>query len=98
MKHKRLKQLQKHMNIDLKILQNWLKVNKISLNAEKTEFILFRNSNKKVDYDFKIKINGKILSPSEYVKYLGFLNWHFHYNALSIKLYRAYKMLSKIIH
>ena len=91
------------MNIDLKILQNWLKANKISLNAGKNEFILFRHPNKKVDYDLKIKINGKRLYPSEYDKYLGitidsFLNWHFHCNALSIKLCRANGMLSKIRH
>ena len=103
LKNKSLKQLQKHMNIDLKILQNWLKANKISLNAGKTEFILFRHPNKKVDYDLKIKINGKRLYPSEYVKYLGitidsFLNWHSHCNALSIKLCRANGMLSKIRH
>ena len=103
LKNKSLKQLQKHMNIDLKILQNWLKANKISLNASKTELILFRHPNKKVNYDLKIKINGKRLYPSDYVKYLGitidsFLNWRFHSNNLSIKLCRANGMLSKIRH
>ena len=47
------------MNIDLKILQNWLKANEITLNAGKTEFILFRHPNKKVDYDLKFKLMGK---------------------------------------
>ena len=51
------------MNIDLKILQTWLKANKISLNAGKTKFILFSHPNKKVDYDLNIKINGRILYP-----------------------------------
>ena len=74
LKNKSLKQLQKHMNVDLKILQNWLKANKIFLNASKTEFILFRHLNKKVNCDLKIKINGKRLYPSDYVKYFGYYN------------------------
>ena len=41
LKNKSLKQLQKHINIDLKFLCNWLKANKISLNTSKTELILF---------------------------------------------------------
>ena len=101
--NKSLKQLQKHMNIDLKILQNWLKANKISLNASKTELILFHHHNKKINYNLKIKIDGKILYPSDYVKYLGILmdsslNWRFQSNALAIKLSRANGMLSKVRH
>ena len=32
-----LKQLEKHLNLDLRNLCNWLKANKISLNASKTD-------------------------------------------------------------
>ena len=101
--NKSLKQLQKHINIDLKILQNWLKANKISLNASKTELIIFRHHNKKINYNLKIKLDGKILHQSEYVKYLGILmdsslNWRFQSNALATKLCRANGMLSKIRH
>ena len=101
--NKSLKQLQKHINIDLKILQNWLKANKISLNASKTELIIFRHPNKKINYNLKIKLDGKILHPSDYVKYLGILmdsslNWRFQSNALTTKLCRANGMLSKIRH
>ena len=45
-KHKSLKQLQKHLNLDLRNLCNWLKANKISLNASKTELLIFRHPNK----------------------------------------------------
>ena len=56
---KSLKQLKKHMNHDLKHLYNWLIANKISLNKDKTETVLFRHPNKKLDYDLKLKLNGK---------------------------------------
>ena len=44
-----------------KKLKNWLnaKANKISLNVSKTELILFKPKMKKLDFDLKLKLNGK---------------------------------------
>ena len=102
-KNAQIKQLQKHINIDLKQLCNWLKANKISLNSGKTELIIFRHPNKKLNYDLKIKINGKKLLQSSAVKYLGilldpFLNWSAHVSSLAPKLNRAAGMLAKVRH
>ena len=98
-----LKQLQKQLNLDLKQLCNWLKANKISLNCSKTELILFRHPNKKINYELKIKINGKKLIQSSAVKYLGILldpnlNWSAHASSLAPKLNRAAGMLAKVRH
>ena len=100
---KSMKKVQKFVNIDLKLLCNWLKANRISLNASKTELIIFRDPRKKSNHDLKIKINGKKLVPSKFVKYLGVLidchlNWHTHAIELRTKLSRAVGMLSKIRH
>ena len=102
-KNKSLKQLNKHVNIDLRNLCKWLKSNKISLNASKTELLLFRHPNKELNYNLKIKIDGKKLLPSKYVKYLGLyidshLKWNFHTDILAPKLSRAIGMISKIRH
>ena len=91
------------MNIDLKLLCKWLKANKISLNASKTELIIFRDPRKKINYELKIKIDGKKLEPCNSVKYLGIqidchLIWKAHETILSSKLCRALGMLSKIRH
>ena len=64
---------------------------------------LFRHPNKKLNYDLKIKIDGKRLYPSKYVKYLGLfidshLNWSQHTNILAAKLSYAIGMLSKVRH
>ena len=85
----------------MKALCKWLRANKISLNASKTELLLFRHPNKKFDFELKIKLNGKRIIPSTYVKYLGIyidchLNWKYHVNELSVKLSRANGMLAKI--
>ena len=82
---------------------NWLKANKISLNCDKTELIIFRHPNKQLNYDLRIKINGKKLLPSLCVKYLGItldchLNWSYQVDSLSTKLAREVGMLSKIRH
>ena len=98
-----LKQLKKHMNKDLHNLYNWLIANKISLNKDKTEVLLFRHPNKTINYNLKLKLNGKILKFSNSVKYLGvhldpFLNWSYHVDSLAPKLTRASGMLAKVRH
>ena len=64
-------QLQKQLNIDLKLLYKWLLANKISLNCAKTEFIIFHKPGHKPQYNFKIKMNGHRIRPSESIKYLA---------------------------
>ena len=101
--NKNIKQLKKQLNLDLRNLNKWLKANKISLNASKTELLVFRHPNKKITYDLKLKINGKRLIPSKFVKYLGLiidphLNWRYHTDILASKLSRTIGMLCKIRH
>ena len=79
------------------------KANKISLNASKTEMLIFRHPNKTLNYDLKINLDRKRLYPSRYVKYLGILidshlNWSYHVELLAPKLSRAICMLPKIRH
>jgi retron-type reverse transcriptase len=52
--------LYKAMNEQLKILEDWFKANKLSLNASKTNYILFRNKNMELnDKNNKLLINGE---------------------------------------
>ena len=56
-----------------------------------------------MNYDLTIKIVGKKLSPSKYVKYLGILNdphlnWNRHSNIIASKRSRAIGMISKVRH
>ena len=93
----------KKLNIDLKLLCNWLNANKIALNNNKTELIVFKHHSKKLNYNLKLKLNGRRLFPSQSIKYLGViidenLNWCQHIKALSIKLRRANGALSKLRH
>ena len=84
-------------------LCNWLKSNKIALNV-KTELIVFRHPNKQIDMKWlELKIDGKRLTPSPYVKYLGVfidqnLSFRHDIDNISSKLRRANGILSKIRH
>ena len=79
---------------DMKHLNNWLNANKISLNVEKTELVIFKSPRKVLLDEIKIKFSGKRLYPSNSVKHLGikidrFLHWHDRENSIAVKLNRA---------
>ena len=98
--NKSLKRLNKLLNIDLKNLTNWLNANKISLNVSKTELIIFKPKRKPLDFNMKIKLNGKRLYPTDSVKYLGVkidskLDWKSHVNATSAKPSKYHALQSK---
>ena len=59
-----VKNLNKPVNGDMKHLNNWLSANKISLNVEKTELVIFKSPRKVLLDETKIKLSGKSLYPS----------------------------------
>ena len=59
-----VKNLNKLVNGDMKHLNNWLSANKISLNVEKTELVIFKSPRKVLLDETKIKLSGKSLYPS----------------------------------
>ena len=96
-----VKKWNKQVNADLKHLVDWLNANKISLNVKKTEMVIFKSKQKKLEGDLKIKLCGKGLYPTESIKYLGVkidtnLTWQHHVNDFSFKLNRAKALLFKI--
>ena len=82
-------------------MYDWLFANRLSLNAGKTEFIVFRPSRKQLDLCITFKLHHTKLYESTKIKYLGLildnkLNWKAHIAELSKKLSRAVGMLYKI--
>ena len=101
---KKLKSIETVVNTELKLVSKWLKLNKLSLNSNKTELIFFHSKRHILNYDgISIKFNNKKLIPVDNVKYLGmyidkYLSWNFHIQQLSNKLSRANGILSKLRH
>ena len=93
------------MNRELKKLVVWFKTNRLSLNVDKTNYILFKSKNKKIDKELKVEIEGNILLCVPYTKFLGVyidesLSWVNHINLVENKisknigvLYRVSKIL-----
>ena len=82
-------------------LTKWLNANKISLNIKKTELVIFKPKNKKLECPTKIKHSRKRLHPSKSVKHLGLkidesLNWKDQTHDIATKLNSANALLYKI--
>ena len=92
--NKSLDVISKNLNKDLKSLSQWLKANKLSLNISKTKLIIFHRNTASRDHSLKLKLDGKRLSPSQSVKYLGVLldehlQWNDQITLIKIKLNHA---------
>ena len=86
-----LDKLESTINRELNKLYLWLNVNRLSLNIDKTNFIVFHPYNKPVKKRITIKINNKAIIEKEYIKYLGVLIdstliWKHHVSNISKKI------------
>lgn len=76
------------MQEDLDSIQNWLIENKLTLNADKTKYMLLKmNSNIPKNHDFSLNMCNKSLNGVPNFKYLGIkiqenLKWDMHVDAM----------------
>ena len=85
----------------MKKLYQWLCVNRLSLNIEKTNFIVFHPFNKPVKENITLLIHRKAIAETKFVKYLGVLmdstlTWNFHIDNIAKKISRSIGILYKI--
>ena len=95
------KLLRKKLNSDLRDLYLWLCANRLSLNVDKTEFILFRPPKKTTQKRFTLRLNNTTIYESTKIKYLGVildphLSWKSHIYELRKKLSRALGILFRM--
>ena len=88
------------MNEELEKVNQWLQSNRLSLNTDKTKYMLFTHKN--VDHQsFNIKINNSVISHVNHIKFLGItidrrLNYNEHLSVLSTKLNCVIGVIRKI--
>ena len=64
---KKLSTIETVINYELKLVSKWLKLNKLSLNSDKTELIFFHSMRHTLSYNnISIKFNKKKLIPVDY--------------------------------
>ena len=101
--NKSLKTLESKINTHLVHVNTWLACNKLSLNIDKTNYVIFHPPQKKLPFHIQILINNKIVKQEKSIKYLGIfidshLSWKTHISHISKKVSRGIGVLSKLRH
>ena len=84
-------------------MKTWLDVNKLSLNIDKTNFIIFRSPQHSFSEIVCIKFGKFPIKQTSYVKFLGVLldenlSWKYHLTELSKKLARTCGIFFRVRH
>ena len=87
-----------NIEMELKNVTEWLKINKLSLNVKKTKAMLFHMPQKKIIIP-TIKINGTLIEFVDNFNFLGInlnkhLNWNPHVTNVSNKLVKTVGVLN----
>ena len=98
-----LANLEKTINKELKKLYQWLCSNRLALNIDKTNFVLFHSLHKPMNMPVTLMVNKKAISQTNSVKYLGVLidstlSWKYHIHELCKKISKTIGIFYKIRH
>ena len=98
-----LSTLQKVVNKELRHIKKWLDANKLALNVDKTNFVIFHSPQNSLNDIVNIKIGNQHVKQAKYVKFLGLLldehlSWKYHLSELSKKLSRTCGLFFKVRH
>ena len=91
---------EKEINKELNLITEWLTSNKLSLNVQKTKFIVFHTDQRVVNYP-TLQINNTIIERVTQFNFLGLilssnLKWHKHINYISIKISRVIGIMYRL--
>ena len=91
----------KLVNEELFKIHSWLSHNRLSVNVNKTKFILFHNKRKLVSNNIVLKINDSNIQKTDCFDFLGItinenMNWKPHIDKVSNKISRYIGILNKL--
>ena len=100
---KDMKDIEQTYNTELKGVVNWLQANKLTLNVDKSNLVLFRKGNQKNSTKIIVKIDKEQIKEKEYTKYLGLLidnklSWQHHVKYLNLKVAKGVGIIAKLQH
>ena len=95
-----LDKLIRELNAELVLVTEWLKVNKLTLNTEKTYYMVFHRGRRKSLKNIKLQMDDKIIKESPHIKYLGVildnkLNWIEHIGYVKNKVAKGIGIICK---
>ena len=95
--------MQKIVNRELCKVWKWLEANRLALNIDKTNFVIFHSQQRKITYHIVLQIGRKMIKQESPMKFLGVLldsnlSWKTHLTELSKKLAGTAGLFYKIRH
>ena len=101
--------LERVVNAKLSKVQEWLVTNKLTLNAKKSNFVIFHPYQEKLDRDVILKIfdfhtnEFVLLDQKTYIKYLGILidlnlTWKYHISYMTSKISKTIGVIARLRH
>ncbi len=99
--HNNVNTLEQQVNLELNKVSTWIQNNKLTLNVEKTYFMLIHRRNQSTKLN--LKLNGSLITQKDQVKYLGIviddkLNWKPHIKNCVSKLNKCMWAITKLRH
>ena len=90
------KQVNTYVNRDLKLNVHWLRANRIPLNVNKTETVIFWSKRNQIpNINYRIS-RQKMIPKTKYLVLIEHLTWSAHINILKNSLSRSNGLLSKL--
>ena len=93
--------ISKNINIELAMVSEWLRANKLSLNVGKTKFMVFHSSRAVPIQNLHLQIEGTEIEQVSSFSFLGLilnetLSWEDHLQAMATKAARSIGVMSKL--
>ena len=98
-----LLQIQTVVNRELQKVRKWLEANRLALNIDMTNFVIFQSQQRKITDHIVVRFGRKSIKQESCAKFLGILSdsnlsWEFYSTELSKKLARTAGLFYKIRH
>ena len=100
---KNIRCLKNSLKQDLDVLVDWFQANKLSLNIEKTNYMLFRPKSKKDDINISLSCENTEIRQEKVIKFLGlyldeYLTWNAQIKHLCNKMSKNLYLLRSVKH
>ena len=99
--HRDINMFESLINSELEKVLHWLCANKLSLNIDKSNFVIFHSTQRKLPKQIMLSINNQMLTQETSIRYLGVyidynISWKTHITNISKKIKRSIGILSKL--
>ena len=94
-----VRKIELELNEELRNIASWLKINKLSLNVNKTQYMVFTRKLNEIE-NIVLRVEGQTIERVTQTKFLGViidekLTWRNHVNYMSTKIANSIRILIK---